>query len=440
VIGFSDVTREARFLVASRTTRGAWLGLGVLCVLALLLGHAEITRQIDTIERARAQDRLELQESLEGASDYGGAAYAAFSLTWDRPSDAAFLAIGQRDVSPWMLRVRALALEGQIHESDNFNPELSLAGRFDYAFVIAFLLPLFLIALLYDLHAVERDSGRVAMLTATVGAPRRLWLPRIAVLMAGAALACLLPLWILGLAFGAEARSLVQATGVVVAQLVLWSALASAVAFGAWTASVSAALLTASWLVLALLLPLTGKILIDRTVPGIEGAQISLLQRETVNAAWDLPRSVTLDRFYASHPQWAHSAPLNEPFHWKWYYAFQQVGDETAAPLSHEYRSAIRERDRRAGWVAWLSPPVAVMRGMQAVARTDMRSALEYDRRIREYHGQIRNFFYPVLFEEVPFSQEKLAAFPLFGDELDAERSGAGTDQLSGVGAVEQPQ
>jgi ABC-2 type transport system permease protein len=424
---WSDLSREARFLVGSRTTRGAWLGLGILCVVALLLGRAEITRQIDTIERTRAQDRVELQEVLERAGDYGGAAYAAFSLTWDPPSDAAFLAIGQRDVSPWMLRVRALALEGQIHESDNFNPELSLAGRFDYAFVIAFLLPLFLIVLLYDVHAVERDSGRVAMLTATVGAPRRLWLPRILVLTAGAALACLLPLWLLGLAFGAEPRSLLQASGVVLAQLVLWSALASLVAFGPWTASVSAALLTACWLVLALLVPLTGKILIDRSVPGIDGAQISLLQRETVNAAWDLPRSVTLDRFYASHPQWAHSAPVTAPFHWKWYYAFQQVGDETAAPLSQEYRLSIQERDRRTGWVALLSPPVAVMRAMQAVARTDVRSALEYDRRIREYHAQIRHFFYPLLFEEVPFSGETLAAFPTFSDGRPAPPAGQAT-------------
>jgi len=417
VIAFSDLGREARFLVGNRTTRGAWLGLAILCIVALALGQAEISRQVETIERTRAQDRVELQEVLSGATEYGGAAYAAFSLTWASPSDAAFLAIGQRDVSPWMLRIRALALEGQIHESDNFNPELSLAGRFDFAFVIAFLLPLLLIVLLYDVYAAERESGRVAMLTATVGAPCRLWLPRILVLTTGAALACLLPLWLLGLVFGAEAGSLLQASGVVLAQLVFWGGLASLVAFGPWAATVSAALLTACWLVLALMIPLAGKIMIDRTVPGVDGAQISLLQRETVNAAWDLPRSVTLDRFYESHSQWAHSAPLTQPFHWKWYYAFQQVGDETAAPLSESYRSAIRERDRRAGWVAWLSPPVTVMRAMQSVAGTNVGSTLEYDRRIRDYHARIRHFFYPLLFEDVPFFDERLNGFPRFGDE-----------------------
>jgi ABC-2 type transport system permease protein len=412
----NDIKRETRFASANRTTRSVWLALAIICALAIVLGQAEIVRQLDTIERTLAQDQIELMEALESASDYGGAAYAGFSLTWDSPSDAALLAIGQRDVSPWMLRIRALALEGQIHESDNFNPELSMAGRFDYAFVIAFLLPLFLIVLLYDVYAAEREAGRIPMLTATAANPRRIWLARIIVLVCGAALSCLLPLWLLGMSFGTDAASLFQVSGVVVATLLVWSLLVSLIAFCAWSASVSAAVLTGCWLVLALIIPLSGKILIDRTVPGVDGAAISLLQRETVNGAWDLPKSATMEPFYASHPQWAHSEPVTAPFHWKWYYAFQHLGDEAAAPLSQAYRDSIVARDRLTGQVAWLSPPVAVMRSMQKIARTDTQSALAYDQRIQDYHAEIRHFFYPILFEEVPFSWENLIGFPRFDE------------------------
>jgi ABC-2 type transport system permease protein len=413
---FNDLTREARFALTNKTTRAAWLALAIICALAIVLGEAEISRQLDTIERTLVQDQIELMEALDSASDYGGAAYAGFSLTWDTPSDTALLAIGQRDVSPWMLRIRALALEGQIHESDNFNPELSMAGRFDFAFVIAFLLPLFLIVLLYDVYAAEREAGRVPMLTATAAKPRRIWLARMIVLVFGAALACLLPLWLLGLLFGAGPASLIQVSGVVLANVLFWSTLVSLIAFGTWPASVSAAVLTGCWLVLALIVPLSGKILIDRAVPGVDGAAISLLQRETVNSAWDLPKSVTMEPFYASHPQWAHSEPVTAPFHWKWYYAFQQIGDETAAPLSQAYRDAIVTRDRLTGRVAWLSPPVAVMRSMQKIAKTDTRSALAYDQQIRDYHWRIRHFFYPMLFGEVPFSRDNLVGFPRFDD------------------------
>lgn len=409
-----DLGREARFVINGRTTWMALLALTAICFLSILLGRAEIDRQWQTIERTLAQDQVELQQAFDGAADYGGAAYSGFSLTWDPPSETAFLAIGQRDVSPWMLRVRALALEGQIHESDNFNPELSLAGRFDYAFVLAFLLPLFLVVLLYDVYASERDAGRVPMLTATAAWPRRVWLPRLAVLIGGAAIACLLPLWLMGLIYGTGIGALMSVSAVVLANLLFWSLLISVVAFGAWAASVTASVLTGIWLLAALLVPLAGKAVIDRAVPGVDGAEISLLQRETVNAAWDLPKEATMAPFYASHPEWAHSEPVTRPFHWKWYYAFQQMGDEAAAPLSEAYREAIRERDAMTATLSLISPPVAVTRAMQRIAGTDVQSSLAYDQRIREYHAEIRHFFYPYLFEEKPFERKNLEGFPRF--------------------------
>ena len=414
MISAKDFSREARFIAGNRTTRLTWLALLVICVLALVLGQAEIQRQIDTIERTQAQDAIERAATLSSATEYGGAAYAAFSLTWNQPDDAAFLAIGQRDLSPWMLRVRALALEGQIHEADNFNPELSLAGRFDFSFVIAFLLPLFVIVLMYDVYAAEREAGRIPMLTATAARPGKIWRMRIVVLAAGAAAACILPLWVLGSLFGGSPSALLAATGVVLFSLVFWTLLASLIAFGNWSASVSAAVLTGCWLVLALLVPLSGKLIIDSAVPGVDGAQISLVQRETVNGAWDLPKTDTMDTFYASHPQWSHSVPVDMPFHWKWYFAFQQVGDETAAPLSQAYRESIAQRDQFTGLVAWLSPPVATTRLMQSIAQTDVDSMLAYEQRIRDHHEQIRRYFYPMLFEELPFTTDNLTDFPSF--------------------------
>jgi len=414
MISAKDFSREARFVAGNRTTRLTWLALMVICVLALVLGQAEIQRQIDTIERTQAQDEIERTAILSSATEYGGAAYAAFSLTWNQPDDAAFVAIGQRDLSPWMLRVRALALEGQIHEADNFNPELSLAGRFDFSFVIAFLLPLFVIMLMYDVYGAEREAGRIPMLTATAARPGKIWSMRIVVLAAGAAAACILPLWILGSLFGGSPSALLAVTGVVVFSLVFWTLLASLIAFGNWSASVSAAVLSGCWLVLALLVPLSGKLLIDNSVPGVDGAQISLVQRETVNGAWDLPKPATMDKFYASHPEWSHSAPVDMPFHWKWYFAFQQVGDETAAPLSQAYRESIAQRDRLTGLVAWLSPPVATTRLMQSIAQTDVDSVLAYEQRIRHHHEQIRRYFYPMLFEELPFTTDNLTGFPSF--------------------------
>lgn len=91
------------------------------------------------------------------SGDAGSVAYYGFHATWDAPSSTAFLALGLRDAAPYVLRVRALALQAQLHEGEIFNPELALAGRFDFAFVLVYLVPLFLITrgfpvLVFRLH------------------------------------------------------------------------------------------------------------------------------------------------------------------------------------------------------------------------------------------------------------------------------------------------
>ncbi|MDP2140688.1 MAG: DUF3526 domain-containing protein [Gammaproteobacteria bacterium] len=411
---FKNFRREAGLFLRSRTPIAA---LGLLCILvtiAVLLGQAEVLRQQASIDRVQELDSIEREAALAGAPDFGDAAYAAFFLTWNPPSDSAFLAMGQRDISPWMLRVRALALEGQIHETDNFNPELSLTGRFDYAFVIAFLLPLFAIVVMYDMVSAERDAGRIPLLAASVGNVRKLWIIRAAVRMSGLLLACLLPLWLIGIFIGTSAGSLLSVSLIVVAALLVWSAFILLFSFQSWSSPVIATSLMGVWLMLAIIIPLGGKLLVDRVIPDVDGAQISLLQRESVNDAWDIPKAATMERFYVSHPEWANTPPVTLPFHWKWFYAFQQVGDESAAELSSAYRAAIAQRDRLTGWISLVSPPVAVQRVMQHVAGTDVQASLAYDQRIRAFHERLRRYYYPFLFNEMPYRRELLTDIPEF--------------------------
>ena len=409
--------RELRFLLQQTPSVVALGLLMVMSTASLLLGRAEVERQQSSIDRMRVMDVTERADLIDTFEDYGSAAYYNFYATWDEPSELAFTALGQRDVAPYMLRVRMLALEGQIYETDTLNPELGLSGRFDYEFVVAFLLPLFIVFLLHDLISSERESGRLPLLTATAGSGVRLWVPR-AGLRALAALVCvLLPLWAIAAADGVGAWQSARVSAIVIVQIAFWSAITLWLARLPKPSSAIAAMLVSVWLVLSLLVPLVAKTLVDRASPVVEGADIALLQRETVNDAWDLPKAATMDRFFEAHPEWSNTRPITEQWHWKWYYAFQHVGDMTAEGLSTNYRRSIAERDRLSGFAALLSPAVAVQRAMQRVARTDVAAALDYDRSIRDYHASLRQFYYPRLFDERPFDAEDLTEAPSFDSD-----------------------
>jgi ABC-2 type transport system permease protein len=174
--------QEAHLFLKQRLALPALLLMAILSITSVWAGMAEIARQKETIARIQPQqanDVAAIAKWVSKEGDAGNAAYYTFHATWDNPSALAFAAIGQRDVAPYILRVRALGLEAQLYESENYNAELALPGRFDWAFVLTYLAPLFVIVLLHDLKSSEREAGRFTLLAAMARSETGLWRRRI---------------------------------------------------------------------------------------------------------------------------------------------------------------------------------------------------------------------------------------------------------------------
>jgi ABC-2 type transport system permease protein len=411
---WTAVRREAAFVARDKSVWAWWLVVLCLSVLAVSAGLSEIRQQKATIARLVEADGADRLDVLKAQKDWGGAAYYSFHLTFDPPSDFAFAALGRRDDSAWKHRVRMLALEGQIHERDAGHPVLALIGRFDFAFLAAFVLPLVLIVLLYDLWASERVAGRHDLLVATAGHSARLWQLRAGLRTGGVFVCAALPLVVAAGLSGTAAPTLLAASAMLFVYLLFWTAVCAAIAAWRQTGEVIMATLVALWILLGVVVPAAGRMAIDRAVPVPSGSDIIMTQREAVNDAWDLPKATTMTAFVERHPQWAAYTAVERPFEWKWYYAFQQVGDQKAQALSEAYTAGREERDRRAGWLAVIAPPVLLERSLQALAGTDLRASLAYEARVRAFHASLREFYYRKLFRDEGFDPAALAALPQF--------------------------
>ena len=408
----SALLREAWLLSRDRASI-FWLAVAlVLSAVSVASSVADVGAQRQELARLIEMDRADRSAELARQSDWGGAAYYAFHLTYDPPSDLAFAALGQRESAPWKHRVRMLALEGQIHEADAPNPELALAGRIDFSFIAAYLAPLLVIFLLYDLRSSERAAGRLELLAATSGRDVSPWRLGAGLRVAALAACLLLPLAIGGTVIGAPLAGLLLISIAVVAHLLVWWGLAALADRGAIASTTQLSLLVGAWLALAVLVPATGRILIERAIPVPSGADILTVQREAVNGAWDLPKEATMTPFVARHPEWADDSQIEAGFDWKWYYAFQQVGDQTAEQISAAYTQGRLRRDAAAGMAAWLSPPALLERSLQSLAGTDVRAVIAYEQSVRDYHAALRAFYYPRLFQEQAFRVEDTAGLP----------------------------
>lgn len=409
-----QVAREWRFMMRQRYILVLLLCSFVVSGFAVFAGLAEVAQQKQTIERLKLADETDRLEAQAKYNDPGSLAYYSFHLSYSEPSSLAFAALGERDVYPWKHRVRMLALEGQIYESDSQNAELAQAGKIDFVFVISALSPLFIILLFHDLIASERSSGRHDLLVTTAKSKYALWGSRGLVRFIALVLCLMLPFYI---------GAMVSATGF---QAVLWVSLWCIAYLAFWTvlsvwlgkqmasAPRIASMLIACWVLLAFVLPTLSDLLINNSVHSAQGGDILLTQREAVNDAWDLPVSTTMDAFATTHPEYAGYLNKGDSFDWGWYYAFQQVGDQAAAEFSSDYRAAAAKKYVLAGYATLLSPPLLLQRKLTRLANTDAVAAFEYEQNIRDFHKALRMVYYPWLFGQAEFDKTQLTSIPEF--------------------------
>ncbi|MDR6989956.1 DUF3526 domain-containing protein [Luteimonas sp. 3794] len=411
---------EWRLLLRARVAVAGLVLLTLLALASLMSGVQRMDSQRAAIERIPALQQTDLAAVIHAhgtSTDAGHAAYYTFHPTWHAPEPLAFAAVGMRDVAPYILRVRALGLEAQIHDGDTFNPELALAGRFDFAFLLTFLLPVFVIVLFHDLRSAEAEAGRERMLRALPHPLARIYARR-AVVRGVALLACVVPLFVgFALHQGVAPGLIAAVVALTIGYTVFWIALALLVARRRWSSSTNAAALVTVWAAIALVLPALSHVAIERAIRVDQGAEIARAQREAVNAAWDMPRDLTMQRFYAKYPEWQDSALLGHAFHYKWYLAFHQNGDDSVAEQAAAYRRGIEQRADAAARVGWVLPPVGMQVLMTRWAGTDMRAHLAYQDRIRAYHARLRHFYYGYLFREVPFTADDYPRAPAFAPD-----------------------
>ena len=406
---------ELRLVLHSRLALGAVALLLALSALSVWSGMQAVSHQHEALARLTDSHRSEtaaLAAKYAGGAEAGSVAYYTPHLTTNPPSSLAFAAFGQRDLQPAALRVRLLGLQSQLYESESINPELAMAGRFDFAFVLVYLAPLFVIALVHDLATSEREAGRLRLLSSLPVPGARVWRRRLGLRLALVWLALLLPLAVGVALSSAGMPALGQLALVATLYLVFWFGLAAWVAGRARSSAGSAAILLACLVGLTMIVPTALDAAIARAVPVSKGVEIALAQRQEVHQGWDLPREVTLAKFARSHPEWRDTAPVIGRFHWKWYYAMHQAGDEAVAPQVAQYRASLAAREDWTARAGLLLASVNAQVLLHRLAGTDLHAQLGYQQGIADYHTRLRHYFYPFFFHERTFTAADFARMP----------------------------
>lgn len=383
--GFFALARwEVRRLVAERTALlliALWCGL---LAVAAYQGREQVRDQHDQIKTAQdsfhegwAQKRALLIEIEAGRKEpapfadprsptnsiMGGGSARPVVLT---PTPLAALSGGSGDLAPPVLRTSLISkLIGPAQSIEN--PANRLAGPLDLAFVVSALLPLFVLALSFDVLARERDAKIWTLLASQPTSLRRIVVARLAVhfvaLWSPLAVAAI---WATTSSLG-EATTLLSLTGEVglwlgfaALYLVFWQGVAALLNFRDRSSASNAVFLAGAWLASVLFIPSVVDAVVQSVAPPPDRRDF-LLEVRSVETDLFKRADELRDAYYAANPDQVPQVELNE-------YDTYFVGnlfpralaaDDALAPTLAKLDAERSAQDRWWRRLAWLSPTLA---------------------------------------------------------------------------------
>ncbi len=412
-------------------TRTCQLGLTlvlVLGIISILIGKQFLTNQEKIAVQVSEKQLDHIQRNIEFHSDDLGLLlyYLEFALV-NEPSELAALSIGQKDLNPSVQSVTIRTLEGQKYDTDLVNPSKLLYGNLDLSFLLIYVLPLLVIAFTYNLLSEEEESGTWKMVSVMSKSSLNFLLAKLSVrlvfLLIVMALLYLIASWLLTIPW--EVPFLVFILTSVI-YLLFWFALSFWVISFRRSSNFNALTLLFVWLTLVVLLPSALNNLVTTRYPVPEALTAMIKQRDGYHQKWDTNKRETLEKFYASYPQFeTYGYPPEEGFNWLWYYAMQYLGDKESLTESKAMRAKIIERERVSRRWSQFVPPMYTQLAFNDIAGTSLTNHMGFLQYTNDFHENTRLYFYPKIFsqldaKEVDWTRFKPTYYQSVGESFDS--------------------
>lgn len=397
-------------------SKGAMGGLALLLLvgcLSLLIGRQFVAKQQQTQAEIAQFQREHIERNVRYHQDEMGLLlyYLRFTLVNPiQPLNA--LSIGQRDVQSSIQSVTIRGLENQKYDTDLHNPMNLLMGNLDFSFVVIFLFSLLIIALTYNLLSEEKEEGTLRLVATQTPSTLNFLLRKMSIRIGAVFMVLLLlfglALWFLQLPLNPATLAFMAVAGL---YLLFWFAISTWVISWQRSSGLNAVALLCIWLLIPIIFPAGLNAYLVSRYPVPEALSTMIQQREGYHEKWDLPKVVTMEKFYAHYPQFKKYPLPDKTFSWLWYYAMQQMGDDESQQAALELKHKLQQREQATLFFAYLSPAVHTQLTFNRLAAADLQQQLQYWEATERFHEKLRLYFYPRIFENRDVKAEKWDSF-----------------------------
>lgn len=438
------IKHEWRALGADKTV---WLLSALLLVVisyGLVNGASWARFRSDNISRAQADEARQMAELQAHARqiEAGAPAPARHNPTdatgvglFDAtryallpPAPLSVLSVGQSDLYPSHFKISAQSKTTWNSSEEIENPVNLLAGRFDMAFVVIYLVPLCILALSFNLLSGERESGTLALLLSQgVSLSALLWGKVVARFLVVSAL--VLGFSLLGLAFdgigGQSGARILGWSMVVTLYAAFWFALALLVNVWGKSSASNAMTLLGCWLGWVLLIPSLVGVAASEIYPVPSRLELIGASRDAAAEA-AIQSGGILAKYYEDHPDLAPKEQPDKPNAYLRFFAVQELVARRVEPLLARYDAQLAKQQQLVNGLRFLSPAIVTQEAMNDLAGTGAARYRHFTAQTGRFHDEYRAYFRPKAFALIKLSSSDYDTMPHFEWREEPTREVAG--------------
>lgn len=335
-------------------------------------------------------------------------------------ASGAIFSLGQADVLPQEAGVTVSTVQRTKADKTGFeNPLSFLSGRFDLSFVIVYLLPLFVLALSFNLLSGERESGVLQLLLAQPLKLKNLVTAKIAAQFV-LIVALVLIVSLVGVFFAVSdfsgdfwARTFLWIL-LVATYSAFWFALAAFVNSFGFSSAANAVAASAAWLVLVLILPSLLNVFISLAYPVPSRNELVSAVR-SVNLDMRRDGKRLLAEHFQDHPELMPKTGEKafEDFGLAFVY-IQTEQKKRVREVEEKFASQLAAQQNLVKTFRFLSPSVIAQEASNDIAGTGLERYQNFRRQVKEFDQTWTDYFVPKIYRMESMSAADFEQIPRF--------------------------
>ena len=335
-------------------------------------------------------------------------------------ASSAIFSVGQSDILSNNAGIALTTLQRTEADKEGFeNPLSFLTGKFDSAFVAVYLLPLFVLAMSFNLLSGERENGTLQLLLANPLSLKNLLTAKVTahfLLIFGiVTIAAIVGILLSVKSFGNDfwLKFLLWLV-LVSAYTAFWFALAVFINSFGFSSATNAVVASASWLILVLILPTMLNVIISAVYPVPPRSEVVSAIRG-VNLDMRRDGEKLLTEFYQDHPELIPKDGKTDTKDFGLAFVYvQREQKKRVAEVENRFDTQLRNQQNLVKNLRFLSPSIIAQEAVNDIAGTGLERYTEFRRQTKEFDKTWDEYFSTKIFRNEMLTAEEFDEIPRF--------------------------